>query len=138
MTPLPHGYWSTPDSSRPYRQAAFNYVWTCMELQGKPSYSQEHHLPRYRGDGGTSCTVGCLIAEGAYTEALEGLDVVELMKKGKIPPLVLPVDEGFLAGLQLAHDLTERECRRDTGLEWPTAFREAMEDLARWFGLATL
>lgn len=82
----------------------------------------------YRGDGGTSCAVGCLISDEDYKPEMESWTAGQLQDK----PFVSPELRNFLGNnsellymLQRTHDRYEVE-------DWPTRLREVAES----FGLS--
>lgn len=127
-------------------QEIFDTVLAHLRKQGKASTNRSNGC-RYRGEGGTSCAVGCLIPDELYDPVIEGLVVEQLMGADSPPSSyksraqeVLPIMariEGHLGAehlklledLQAAHD----EVLFLKGL---SAWENEMRQIARWFDLA--
>ena len=58
-------------------EGIFRKVAKHLLTQGKRAYGKENQC-KYRGEGGTSCAVGCIIKDEFYSEELEGKSVVSL------------------------------------------------------------
>jgi hypothetical protein len=112
-------------------QQIFNRVWTHLNKQGDVSYGVGGC--RYRGPGGTSCAVGCLIPDDLYEDWMEGLAVSApemkptLYEAGLIrDPFGRTLD--LLCALQYAHDTI----LKSHGLE---DWRNEMGMIARKYGI---
>lgn len=60
-------------------QEIFDTVLTHLREQGKASTNRSGGC-RYRGEGGTTCAVGCLIPDELYDPLIEGLSVVGIIE----------------------------------------------------------
>lgn len=100
-------------------QRMFNQVVRHLKGQGKQSRSGVGGTGcRYRGDGGTSCAVGCLISDKFYQPKFEGSALVGIVKF--LPPR-FGGNYALLARLQNVHD------ERGPDL-WPEALRRTAQD----------
>lgn len=89
-------------------QTIFNTVVRHLAKQGKKSASRRRTLSlsvpiaicKYRGPGGTSCAVGCLIKDAEYKASMEGRRVTTAFPLPKRLRPHLPL----LSYLQYAHD----------------------------------
>lgn len=59
---------------------------------------------QYRGSGGTSCAVGCLIPDDSYRSSMEGNDVEYLLDNYDVLPSWMGKSRGLLVKLQVVHD----------------------------------
>lgn len=91
-------------------QEIFDKVTAHLRKQGKASVDIDGSCA-YRGEGGTSCAVGCLIPDEMYDEMMEGGAVHA--EEPKYPELYKAIDVlglrgnvGLLTSLQRAHDET--------------------------------
>src|SRR5690606_9817975 len=107
-----------------------DYVEAHLVEQGCQARSEDRAVCAYRGAGGTSCAVGCLIADGHYDPAIEGSSVngvhvaaVESSLGRKLSYVAIEV----LRGLQYIHD-------RHLPRVWPDAFGVLREDRAAVLG----
>lgn len=116
-------------------QEVFTKVATHLLTQGKKSEAtmpDKHSECMYRGDGGASCAVGCLISDEAYDSKLESSTEdnycvrVALRQSGVDDEVFELVNDGYtlLKSLQLCHDKFE-----------PSTWRFRLYVLARNFGL---
>ena len=102
------------------RSEIFNYVVEHLQHQGKQSVLSGHpdlveSTCAYRGDGGTMCAVGALMADDEYDPSWEGCAVERLFDK-QLPSSLrerLRPHEEMLSDLQHFHD---------SHLKWETAF----------------
>ena len=92
------------------RSEIFNHVVEHLRRQGKESKLTNHaggYDCAYRGDGGTMCAVGCLIADDEYDPTWEGRVIGTLLKDCILPrslhKRLLPHEE-MLCYLQYFHD----------------------------------
>lgn len=78
-------------------QEIFDTVVTHLSKQGKRSVNIEGDC-LYRGPGGLSCAVGCLIPDSEYVHEMEGtLDrLVDLFVTGELDAKVRPVTDELL------------------------------------------
>ena len=88
-------------------QEIFDKVSTHLLTQGKKSKSMLTNTCLYRGPGGTSCAVGCLIKDEFYTEDLENklsvsTPVTEALEKSGVT-VTQEIDK-LLRDLQKLHD----------------------------------
>jgi hypothetical protein len=116
------------------REEIFDYVESHLKNQGRRSGLQ---LPgrtvfidgAYRGEGGTMCAVGCLLADDEYDPGMENLSV-EIVS---LPERLLPHTR-MLADLQSFHDRVWNWSSDGTG---PLSSRgtSRLRDLrSRWLG----
>lgn len=82
-------------------QDVFDVVVTHLYRQGRRATSNEVCV--YRADDGSSCAVGCLIPDEAYTPDLEGSNALLLADAAKLPQFLMPHTQ-LLFALQCAHD----------------------------------
>lgn len=103
------------------QQEIFDAVLGHLRKQGKASVN-DMDLCQYRGPGGASCAVGCLIPDELYDPLIEGVVSVQIME-GHLPfgrggdgPQLRPImarisnhlgaeNELLLSALQDAHDV---------------------------------
>ena len=92
-------------------QEVFDYVASHLIRQGRQSKTDDLSYGgcSYRGNGGTSCAVGCLIPDEEYKVVLEGLSVTELLGEKSVPTLTSLNEniedlESMLMDLQVFHD----------------------------------
>ena len=104
-------------SKRERDQEAFDKVVAHLLRQGKASRNSLGQCA-YRGEGGTSCAVGCLITDEEYRPDMEGEAVVSLLLRGEISlPSLRGIDAGLLRSLQITHDNVPVE-------KWPYYLRQ--------------
>lgn len=126
------------------KQEIFDTVLAHLRKQGKASLSAEGDC-MYRGPGGTSCAVGCLIPDELYDSLIENFGSNHIME-GRLPhgresdgPKTLPImariakhlgveNRPLLNALQTAHDAY----LADEGLP---AWERRMRSIARYFRL---
>lgn len=84
-------------------QQIFDTVATHLLKQGKRA-TNLHGTCVYRGEGGTKCAVGCLIADEEYNPKMEGCSVSVLWREGWLPER-LKEHFHLLVDLQGTHDL---------------------------------
>ncbi len=95
------------------RQETYNRVKSHLLTQNRRSMGEEGCA--YRGDRGTTCAIGCLIPDTAYSPEFEGDSISFILHKPARHPLtdtlvdVLGVTEwqsdcAFLSRLQKVHD----------------------------------
>ena len=92
-------------------QEIFNTVARHLMRQGRRSVDGEADMCVYRSSSGLRCAVGCLIEEGEYTPAMEGLPVTELAERGWLPDRLVP-HQNLLFELQVVHDRAHVETWR--------------------------
>lgn len=80
----------------------FNYVVNHLREQGRQSLFEERDQCAYRGDGGTMCAVGALIADDEYGPSLENNSIVTLFEKNLLPT---DLKERIEPNLQMLMDL---------------------------------
>ena len=91
-------------------QQVFDYVVSHLITQGKQSVidTSTYDGCAYRGNGGTSCAVGCLIPESEYHSNLESLSVEDILDEDLVPTLKklsnIPSMSKLLSDLQRFHD----------------------------------
>lgn len=90
------------------KQEIFDTVARHIFTQGVPGgekNAEGFFSCRYRGTGGTSCAVGCLIPDEAYRSWMEGNDVEGLIEQhyGRLPGWMFD-HRDLLSRLQLVHD----------------------------------
>jgi len=118
-------------------QEVFDKVATHLLTQGKQSVNAGGTC-LYRGPGGTSCAVGCLIPDKVYREEMEGNDLARLPHvRGLKTALGVgarldPNDTRFdlLYALQGAHDIL------DNWWNDMQKLRDALQRIAADFGLS--
>ena len=126
-------------------QEIFDTVLAHLREQGEASTNRSGEC-RYRGEGGTSCAVGCLIPDELYDPMIEGL-VLEQIVADCVPDCyrsraheLLPIMDRIrerlgaehlqlLEELQGAHD-------RELFIHGQPAWENEMRHIARRFGLA--
>lgn len=87
------------------RQEIFDAVLTHIRAQKKRAYDSVMGTCCYRGEGGTSCAIGCLLTDEEYAPNLEGKSACELALHGRLPGRLRPKQNAlFLEALQSAHD----------------------------------
>lgn len=90
------------------KQEIFDTVARHIFTQGVPGGHtdlQNNFACQYRGTGGTSCAVGCLIPDDVYRSEMEGNDVEYLLDKYySTLPSWMQESGGLLAKLQNVHD----------------------------------
>lgn len=89
------------------RSDVFNHVVNHLREQGCQSLFREKIMCAYRGDGGTMCAVGCLIADDEYGPSLENNSIFALFEKNLLPTdLKERVEPNLhiLSDLQTLHD----------------------------------
>ena len=87
------------------RSDVFNYVIGHLRLQGRTSIAGG--ICKYRGDRGTKCAVGALMADDEYNPTWVGAALEELITYTDLPvPLRARLDAHYemLVDLQLFHD----------------------------------
>ena len=82
-------------------QQVFDHVATHLLNQGRPSYSSEHHMCAYRGDGGLKCAAGCLIADDEYDIKMEVNSWEDLVDSLSTVPVA---HKEMIGDLQHVHD----------------------------------
>ena len=119
----------------------FDRVATHLLLQGKracvTTHPTGHMTCAYRGDGGTSCAVGCLITDEAYDPALEGYSVRstlvrEALEKSGVETEFSSARVRLLRLLQCIHDFSEQREPSETHLSY---IQRRLRDVADEFGL---
>lgn len=95
-------------SAAPTAQEVFDKVLNHLRKQGKAAVHSGEGCA-YRGEGGTSCAVGCLIPDEMYSPAMEGGSA--RTEKEAFPELYAAIDAlglrphvGLLHALQREHD----------------------------------
>ena len=84
-------------------QEVFSKVVRHLFTQG--GQARRDQLCVYRGEDGTSCAVGCLIADDIYQPSMEGIGVEALIAEyPTVKDLLSECDSYLLCGLQSAHD----------------------------------
>jgi hypothetical protein len=108
-------------------QEVFDQVVKQLLEQGKRSHSlrdkqdpERGYYCMYRGDGGTMCAAGCLIAEDEYKDWLEENSWRQLVDKGHVPE----THENLITALQGVHDGKE-----------PSTWREGLLEISKRFDL---
>jgi hypothetical protein len=89
------------------RSDVFNYVINHLREQGCQSLFEEKKMCAYRGDGGTMCAVGTLIADDEYSPSLENNSIVALFAKNLLPTDLkkrIEPNLHMLSDLQKLHD----------------------------------
>jgi hypothetical protein len=89
------------------RSDVFNYVVNHLREQGCQSLFREKIMCAYRGDGGTMCAVGALIADDEYGPSLENNSIVVLFEKNLLPTDLkdrIEPNLHMLSDLQALHD----------------------------------
>lgn len=89
------------------RSDVFNYVVNHLRGQGCQSLFEEKNVCAYRGDSGTMCAVGCLIADDEYGHSLENNSIVALFEKNLLPTDLkerIEPNLHMLSDLQTLHD----------------------------------
>lgn len=94
---------STPLSLTPTAQEIFDKVLNHLRTQGKAAVDDEGTCA-YRGEGGTSCAVGCLIPDALYSSEFENKAVAADVFKKTLEALGLTGHIKLLRSLQSAHD----------------------------------
>lgn len=125
-------------------QEIFDTVLEHLREQGKAAATDDGSC-RYRGEGGTSCAVGCLIPDELYDHRIEGLSVVQIVgtvmpehrrhQAQALPPVLARIKNHIgaehlplLCELQDAHDM-------DLFSSGMAAWEDEMYRIARAFGL---
>lgn len=107
-------------------QMIFDKVCDHLAEQGRPSQRQLYLIPgicAYRGTGGRSCSVGCIMPDEIYNPMLEGLPADEVCERlGWLTGY-----SGLLLGLQKCHDMAFQSKH----------LRQLLESVALEFGLDT-
>ena len=125
-------------------QEIFDTVLTHLRKQGKAAKSI-YGKCLYRGVGGTSCAVGCLIPDAMYDLRIEGLEVRHIMY-GRFPggrksgaAELLPIVHRIAAHLGAEHVelLEELQSAHDWALgpQGPLAWEDSMRRVAGKFNL---
>lgn len=83
-------------------QQVFDQVAKHLIAQNKRSVLLKLGGCAYRGEGGTKCAAGCLIADDEYASNWEGSSWGDLVKAGCVPRN----HEALIYELQYLHDLT--------------------------------
>jgi hypothetical protein len=89
------------------RSDVFNYVVTHLRAQGCQSLFKEKNMCAYRGDSGTMCALGALIADDEYSPSLENNSITALFEKNLLPADLkkrLEPNLQMLTDLQKLHD----------------------------------
>lgn len=92
--------------------------------QGTRSMSENDDGCAYRGQGGLSCAVGCLIPDDAYSSMIENHPADYYLVQQCLPFEVTPEIERLLRALQGVHDDT-----------MPTYWEMVLSDVARNFNI---
>jgi hypothetical protein len=93
------------------RSEIFNYVVDHLRLQGKRSIFinnfEGDETCAYRGDGGTMCAAGVLIADDEYSPSFEGKSIYTLVRQNLLTPDLkkrIEPNEPMISDLQSLHD----------------------------------
>ena len=94
-------------------QVLFNRVCEHLVKQGVPSLDESAMHCKYRGSGGNSCAVGCLIKDEYYHKDLEGMslskDTVGVALNKSLGYEISDDERCLLQALQMSHDGADRK-----------------------------
>lgn len=110
------------------KQEIFDRVARHLLAQGKRAVAMMddgEEQCRYRGEGGTKCAVGCLIADEAYSSAIEGKTAGTILVRDALRDSGVDMSDestvDMLRALQEVHD-------DHTVSAWPESLREVALD----------
>lgn len=91
-------------SNRWSKQKIFDKVAKHLLTQMRQSMNEDGDTCRYRGTGGTSCAVGCLIESDELARELDAGHFTDVYNIAKKLPFPIKHQVDFLAELQEVHD----------------------------------
>lgn len=114
------------------RQEMFEFIARHLFDQGDRAmgYSEIYGVDvcMYRGRGGTTCAVGCLIPDRFYKENMEGKSITNLIEEKREGLGFLNRHESFLYGMQAVHD-------EPIFWRYTERMRKALRDVAKEYNL---
>ena len=101
-------------------QEVFDHVAGHLIKQGRQSKigSYEYDGCSYRGIGGTSCAVGCLIPDNEYKFEFEGMSFTEIAEHEYVPTLNKLLEDANGDADNLMSMLTELQIFHDDSRNW--------------------